>query len=56
MAQYAFDNKLMNTNGWKWAKKDKKFTKLFLKFLARIKATKTTTMGGKVKVWHSRYL
>ncbi len=38
MVKYAHDNKLVNTNGWKWAKKYKKLIKRYTNLITRVKA------------------
>ncbi len=36
LVQYANDNNLTNTNGWKWAKKYRRYTKKYVKLTPRV--------------------
>ncbi len=40
LVQYAHDNNLTNTNGWKLAKKYKKLINKYFKFITRVNAMK----------------
>ncbi len=40
MANYAFENKLNSTNGWKWAKKYKNYAHGSAKLIARVNSAK----------------
>ncbi len=39
MVKYAHDNKLIETNGWKWAKKYKNFIQRYTKLMTRVNAS-----------------